>query len=194
MPDATDTLFVNERFEDHKRLAGVRFSQCTFANVSFKDAELFECHFSGCVFEGCYFRRTEFRDTHFPASRFIDCEFIKPVIIDSSFGHTRFFGTVIPYNALESSLPGQANVCRDLTVDLAVQAAAQGRDREARAYRLVSIGKHEEALWRGVRWTDPYAQAHYPSDLQRLTALLRFLASKSNGLLWGYGESLSGGY
>ena len=45
---ADDTLFVDQRF-DRGELTGTRFQYCTFANVSFKNATLTECHFSGCV-------------------------------------------------------------------------------------------------------------------------------------------------
>jgi hypothetical protein len=189
MADANDTLFANQRF-DGDQLIGVRFSQCTFANVSFKDATLRDCHFSGCVFEGCYFRATAIRETHFPASRFIDCEFVKPVISDSGFGYSRFLRSVIPYQSLDGSLPGQANVCRDLTASLSVEAGALGRDRDAREYRLKSIEMKELALWRGFTWADQYSEDHYPTDLQRLAALVRFLLSKANGAVWGYGESI----
>jgi Pentapeptide repeats (9 copies) len=189
MENATDTLFVNQRFED-KALAGTRFSHCTFANISFKGATLRDCHFSGCVFEGCYFRGTTIRETHFPATRFIDCEFVKPVISDSGFGYTRFVGGAIPFRSLDGSLPGRSNVCRVLTAELAVQAAALGWDRDAREYRLKSIEMSEDALWRGVRWADDYSQRHYPTDFQRVAALGRWTLSKTSGLLWGYGESI----
>jgi hypothetical protein len=189
MEDASDTLFVNQRF-DGDGLVGIRFSQCTFANVSFKDVTLRDCHFSACVFEGCYFRGTTIRETHFPASRFVDCEFTKPVILDSGFSYSRFRGSVIPYQSLEGSLPGQANVCRDLTASLAVEAGVLGRDRDARGYRLKSIEMNELALWRGVTWADQYSEDHYPSDLQRVAALVRFLLSKASGAVWGYGESI----
>ncbi len=192
MPDAEDTLFVNQRFETPAgRLEGVRFSQCTFANISFKDAHLVDCHFSGCVFERCYFRATTIRESHFPATRFIDCEFHKPNILDSGFGFARFDGTFISYAYLEPSFPAQANVCRDLAGALAVQATAAGREGEARKYRLKSIKEGERALWRGARWTDDYAKSHFPTDLQRIGAVTRLVGSKVNGLLWGYGEVIS---
>jgi hypothetical protein len=189
MADADDTLFANQRFERSAgRLEGVRFSQCTFANISFKDADVVDCHFSGCVFERCYFRGTTIRESHFPATRFIDCEFHKPSILDSGFGFARFDRTFIPYAYLEPSFPAQANVCRDLAGALAVQAAAGGQEREARKYRLKSIKEGERALWRGARWTDAYAKSHFSTDLQRIGAVVRLVGSKTNGLLWGYGE------
>jgi Pentapeptide repeats (9 copies) len=189
MVDADDTLFANQRF-DGNALSGVRFTQCTFANVSFKDVTLRDCHFSGCVFESCYFRRTTIRETHFPASRFIDCEFSKPVISDSGFGYSRFERSVVPYQSLNGSLPGQPNVCRDLTASLAIEAEALGRDRDAHDYRLKSIEMREHALWRGFTWADEYSAQHYPTDLQRFAALARFSLSRASGAVWGYGESI----
>jgi len=189
MPGQDDVLFVNQRFDGGK-LADARFSHCTFANVSFKDASLLNCHFTACVFEGCYFRDTKVMECFFPASRFIDCEFVKPLLTNSNFGYARFVRTLIPYTAMEASFPVQANVCRELASNLAVQAVALGNHLDARRYRLKSIAKREEALWRAVRWADDYSQRHYPSDLMRIEAFLQLVLSKLNGVLWGYGESV----
>ena len=188
-PALDDTLFINQRF-DAEVLVDARFTHCTFANISFKSAKLINCYFVDCVFEGCYFRNTEIRESNFPACRFIDSEFVKPIIVESDFGYVRFIRSAIPYDSLESSLPGRANVCYDLTAALAIQAALLGRDADARRYRLKSIEKREEALWRGVRWSDDYARSHYPTDFQRVGALTTLVISKLNGFLWGYGESM----
>jgi hypothetical protein len=189
MTEQEDVLFVNQRF-DGQTLRDIRFSHCTFANVSFKNASLVECDFLDCVFEGCYFRNTQIRNSRFPACHFIACEFVKPLIVDSMFGYSRFDRTLLPYSSIESSLPGPANVCHSLTSGLAVQAASLGHDADARSFRLKSIAKREEALWMAVRWADDYSRTHYPTSLERLSALAQLALSRVNGFLWGYGESM----
>jgi uncharacterized protein YjbI with pentapeptide repeats len=145
---AADTLYANQRF-DRKSLANAHFEHCTFANISFLDADLRDCHFRACVFEGCYFRGTTIHECHFPASRFIDCEFSKPRIFASGFQYTRFARSVPDFVVLEPSLPGEPNLCRDVCANLANEARALGREREARQYRLREIHEHER-LFDGV--------------------------------------------
>jgi hypothetical protein len=183
----TDTLFIDERFEDKKQLTGVRFEHCTFANISFKGATLRDCHFKACVFEGCYFRETTLRDCHFPASRFVDCEFPKPSIFGCGFQYTRFRRTAPEFGLMEPNLPGEPNLCRDLCQNLATEAAALGHEREARRYRLRGIQEHEEFLRRGYRWSDDYSESHFPG-LQRVLAFVALCWSRLNGWLWGHGE------
>lgn len=186
--DTRDTAFINQRF-DGQALAGVRFEHCTFANVSFLNARLSDCHFSNCVFERCYFRKTKLTECHFPASRFVACEFAKPTIFACGFQHTRFERSVPSFNTMESNLPGEPNLCRDLCANLASEAAVLGKEREARSYRLEAIRMHEEALRRGYRWSDAYSRDHFP-ELQRVTAFVRLSGSKVNGWIWGHGEYL----
>ena len=184
--DSDDVLFIDQRFEDQE-IRGVRFSQCTFANVSFKNSKLIDCHFSGCVFEGCYFRGAKLSECHFPASRFIECEFTKASVYACGFGTTRFQRTAPRFSILEASLPGEANLRRDVCQNIASEASALGFERDARRYRLASIRANEQALWRGFLWADEYSESHYPG-FERLTALGGYLFSRLNGILWGHGE------
>lgn len=184
--DSDDVLFIDQRFEG-KELRGVSFRQCTFANVSFKGSRLIDCHFSACVFEGCYFRGAKLKECHFPASRFIACEFTKANVYACGLGTTRFQRTAPRFSILEASLPGEANLRRDLCQNLASEAAAFGFERDARRYRLESIRANEQALWRGFLWADAYSENHYPG-FERLMALIAYLFSRLNGALWGHGE------
>ena len=186
MGKVEDALFSNQRF-DSEKLSDAHFHQCTFANVSFKSAELTACHFSACVFEGCYFRGTKLKECDFPASRFVNCEFPKVQIFSSGFSTTRFRDSALDFDLLEASLPGAANLRRDLCQNLATEAAALGREREARSYRLCAIEAEEEALRRGYRWSDDYSRTHFP-EWERPKAFLKLCISRIGGWLWGHGE------
>ena len=186
LADSEDTLFSNQRF-DAEELSGVHFHHCTFANVSFKSSKLTACHFSACVFEDCYFRNTKLKECDFPASRFIDCEFPKVHIFSCGFDNARFRGSALDFGLLEASLPGAANLRRDLCRNLATEAAALGHEREARRYRLCAIAAEEEALRRGYRWSDDYSRSHYP-EWERPKAFFKLCLSRMGGWLWGHGE------
>ena len=184
-----DTAFVNQRFDGQKLVAG-RFAHCTFANVSFLEADLRDCYFTNCVFERCYFRRTKIHSCHFPASRFVGCEFVKPQVHGCDFRNARFERSVLSFAAMEPNLPGEPNLCRDLCNNLAIEAGSSGFERDARRYRLEAIRMHEEALRRGYRWSDDYSKSHYP-EFQRVSAFIRLTGSRLNGAIWGHGEYLS---
>jgi hypothetical protein len=184
-----DTAFVNQRFDDAE-LSGARFEHCTFANVSFLNTRLDDCHFLNCVFEGCYFRKTRLTECHLPASRFIDCEFVKPRIFACGFQYTRFQRSAPRFIEVESSLPGEPNLCRELCHNLATEASVLGNENEARQYRLRAIREREEELRRGYRWSDSYSESHYP-ELERVRAFLELCVSRLNGWLWGHGEYLT---
>lgn len=64
-----------------------------------------------------------------------------------------------------------------------------GFTKEARNYRLQSIKAQESHLWAAVRSASSWYQNHY-LGIRRWGALISLLASKANGLLWGYGERL----
>jgi hypothetical protein len=184
-----DVLFINERF-DEKELDGgdhSRYKHCTFANISFKDATLSNLNFVDCVFVGCYFRRTTISGCRFPASRFIECDFAKPGIFDCSFAYAQFNGSPIEYDYICASIKGEHNLRHDLAANLAQEAEAAGRLKDARAFRLDAIAAREAYLRAGFRHETDYYRRKF-QGLEQLTARIAYWTSRANGFIWGYGE------
>ena len=181
-----DRLFAAQRL-DGSKVTRKRFHHCTFANISFKDVELTGCEFLDCAFIGCYFRKSQIRDCRFPGSKFLGCEFPRVSVQSCDFRYTSFDGCLIPFSEMEYNLPSEPNLQQELTATLAHASEMLGFTKEARAYRLQSIKAQESHLWAAVRSSSSWYRDHY-QGVRRWGALVSLLASKINGLLWGYGE------
>jgi hypothetical protein len=72
--------------------------------------------------------------------------------------------------------------------NLASEAEKAGNGSEARAYRLAAIGAHEQHLLSAARAQTQYYRDHFPNSLDRVEAGWRYVLSRLNGVLWGYGE------
>ncbi len=184
-----DRLFAAQRL-DGSKVTCKHFRHCTFANVSFKDVELSHCEFMDCTFIGCYFRMSRIRDCRFAGSKFHGCQFPRVSVQSCDFRYASFDGCLIPYSEMEYNLPSEPNLRRELTAILAHASEMLGLTKEARNYRLQSIKAQESHLWAAVRSASSWYQNHYPG-IRRWGALISLLASRTNGLLWGYGERWS---
>jgi hypothetical protein len=161
---------------------------CTFANVSFLRSMLEDVRFSACVFEACYFRETTFNTCRFSGTRFLDCDFVRPNIVGCDFSYARFSGCFPPSHEMEANLPTWHNMRQAVASNLSSEAAKAGNGSEAREYLLKAIRAHEKHLLAAATAQTKYYQDHFPTSLDRLAAWSRYLLSRLNGYLWGYGE------
>jgi hypothetical protein len=88
---------------------------------------------------------------------------------------------------MEHNLPSEPNLREELTAVLAHASEMLGLTKEAREYRLQSIMAHESHLGAAVLAKSSWYKDHY-TGFRRFKALIKLVASKTNGLLWGYGE------
>jgi hypothetical protein len=186
-PVVSGALFEADRV-DAKRFEGIRFEHCTFANVSFKEAELVSCTFENCAFIDCYFRLATLDSSRFLGSKFINCDFPKPSFRQCSFVYVEFRDCYVPYAEFEASLPPEPNLWRVLAENLAREAEAAGASGDARRYRLQAYRAYERYLWNGLLGADAWSRAHFPSLPERTLAGLRLIGRWINRLIWGYGE------
>ena len=184
--DYKDVLIAAERL-DGRALVGYRFTHCTFANMSFKEAELIGSQFEHCVFVGCYFRKTRIRDCSFVGTRFIACDYANVSVHSSDFRYAHFDGCVIPYTKLQHSQPSEPNLREQLSRILSLAAEATGASREARQYRLIAIAALQQHLAAGVWGDNTWYRDHY-QGARRIRAALQLMAIKINGFVWGHGE------
>jgi hypothetical protein len=182
----TDKMIAAQRL-DGKVLKGRHFNHCTFANVSFKEAQLTDSEFNDCTFVNCYFRRSQVRNCRFVGSKFYGCEFPRIALQSCDFRYAAFFACAVPYGEMEHNLPSEPNLREELAAGMAVAADERGWTRHAKDYRLAAIGAREEHLAAAVRSNSTWYIDHYPS-WRRVGACIQLVASKLNGWLWGYGE------
>jgi hypothetical protein len=186
-PVVSDALFEAERV-DEQTIEGVRFEHCTFANVSFKETRLISCTFENCAFIDCYFRMAVLESSRFLGCKFISCDFPRAAFRQCSFVYSQFRSCFVPYAVFEPSLPGEANLRRLLSDNLAREAEAAGATNDARLYRLRAYEALEQYLWGGLVGADKWSREHFPGLPDRAVAGLRLVGRWVNRIVWGYGE------
>lgn len=184
---AVGKLFAAQLLD--KALAeGVHFEHCTFANVSFKEAELSRCLFRNCAFVDCYFRETKVANCKFEACKFEDCKFVRPHFLDTGFVFPEFRGCHIPFKFFCASLPLDPGFRHAIADELARESSTAGELGDARRYRLVGEEAFERHQW-NLAWASGgryYEKPRPPRD--RVEAGVKWAGRKFNRHLWGYGE------
>jgi Pentapeptide repeats (9 copies) len=183
----SDALFQADRV-DKQVFEGARFSNCTFANVSFRDASLLSCTFENCAFIDCYFRRSVIDSSRFLGCKFVTCDFPKTSFRQVTFVYPQFRDCSIPYDDVEASLPSEPNLRRQMADNLAREAEAAGATRDARSYRLQADRALERYLWNGATGADQWSRDHFPGLADRSLAAVRVIGRWANRFVWGYGE------
>jgi len=181
-----DVVFAADRLDGVTIELGI-FGHCAFANISFKGAELRDCHFIDCIFVGCYFRKTLISGCKFDGCRFIDCDFPKTRVQRSSFAFPRFSGCFISFEEMRPNLPSEPGLRVIAANELAREAQAAGETNDARLYRIAALRAHEKHLWAGFRASTSWYKERY-DVLARLRSGAAWLASQVNRLVWGNGE------
>ena len=183
---AENMLFAAEK-RDGELLEAVEFAHCTFANVSFKDAQLKQCRFVNCAFLNCYFRKTIIQGSTFLGCKFISCEFPKVTVQSSDFKYSKFSQCHIAFDELEHSLPREPNLREELCHELSMASDSIGDNRDARRFRLKAIEARTEHLTAAVLGRSNWYETHY-AGLRKVTAFGDLVGHWLNGIVWGHGE------
>jgi uncharacterized protein YjbI with pentapeptide repeats len=173
---------------DGKLILGAKYSNSTFANISFLQAKLRHGTFRNCVFVECYFRRTDIRNSSFIGCKFINCNFGHVIIRDCDFRYAEFRGTAPAFSEITHSAPQQANLKHELFDALSRASEDMGNRIDARRYRLAGIEALNKHLSAAVRAESTWYAEHF-DVLGRIGAALTLLWHRFNRLLWGHGES-----
>jgi hypothetical protein len=75
-----------------------------------------------------------------------------------------------------------------MAANLASEADAAGDGKESRKYLLMALKENEQHLLTAFKAPTQYYEDHFPTSIDRWWALFRFVLSRTNGFLWGYGE------
>lgn len=186
---AADCTFSDARL-DGRTICNADYRHCTFVDASFMHTTLRNCQFLHCIFLGCYFRRATLRNCTFTGCRFYDCQFPYVNLHGCDFRYSQFKSCQVPFSEMEDSLPRPPNLREQLCRNLAIQSADLGLSDETRRYRRLEVAAREEHLWKAITSDSDWYQSHFTGQ-RKLRALLQWLWSKVNGLLWGYGERLT---
>lgn len=169
---------ANESFKQHL------FSQVYAKGITFRDVS-----FEQIVFTGCYFRNCRFINCDFTGASMKECNFRGATFTNCKFRYTTWEKTFLDEQFLESCLPSEENLSRDLVRALRVNFAQIGNYaavNRAAALEVALTGSH---LYNAAYSNQSYYRNKY-KGLDRAKHALGHLKWKALDLLWGNGESL----
>lgn len=150
-----------------------------FKDVVFKQSNILSCYFRNCRFIDCDFTGVLFKESNFIGSQFENCK----------FHYTFWDKTIVDEAILNTCLPPEENLARDLVRALRVNFAQIGNYdavNKAAAIEVKLTGKH---LFNAAYSKQGYYRKKY-KDWDRVQMCFRHASWKALDLLWGNGESL----
>jgi hypothetical protein len=151
----------------------------TFKGVVFKQSNILSCYFRNCRFIDCDFTGVLFKESNFIGSQFENCKFL----------YSFWDKTIVDEAILNTCLPSEDNLARDLVRSLRVNFAQIGNHEavnKAAAIEVKLTGKH---LYNAAYSKQSYYRNKY-KGWDRAWMCLRHASWKALDLLWGNGESL----
>ena len=184
---------IASQFFDEKTIEKKAFSHCYFSNISFKKSMLRSLTFKNCRFFNCYFKETILSNCKFTGCKFIDCNFRK---IQSSLGNTKnifsysiFKDCYLKYEFMLKCLPEEPNISREVIQNLEDESYKSGSYDEYLKYKYKRIHINENHLKSAFSRKHDWYKQNFSRSESYISGL-KFLCSKTEGLVWGYGEKL----
>ncbi len=170
---------VRDESFTQKSLSRIYAVRRTFVDVSFKQSELVNCYFRNCRFIRCDFTGALISSSNFRGSQYEDCK----------FHYSTWQHTFLDAEFLDSCLPSEENLARDLVRTLRVNFGHIGdypAVNKAASLEVALTGQH---LFNATYSKQSYYRSKY-KGLSRIYSGLRHLRWKALDLLWGNGESI----
>lgn len=179
--ELSDLLIIsdpsNYSFEQ-KVLSRVYAVEKTFDNISFKQSAIINCYLRKCTFIKCNFTGANIKESYLRGAKFINCQ----------FSYSTWEKTQVDDDILESCLPSEENLARDLVRSLRVNFAQIGNHdaiNKAASIEVKLTGAH---LFNAAYSKQSYYRDKYKS-LYRAKHIFLHAKWKFLDLLWGNGES-----
>ena len=183
-----------KRLIEHKEFEGAvrdqNFSQCElsrvygvkviFVNISFKQSDISRCYFRNCRFIRCDFTGANIRESTFNGSQFDDCD----------FKYTTWEKTHIDEQFLESCLPSEENIARDLVRSLRVNFSQIGNYIAVNRAISIEVRLAGQHLYNAAYSQQSYYRSKY-RGLLRVRKSFEHARWKALDMLWGNGESIA---
>lgn len=167
-----------ESFVQHQ-LTRVHAVGRTFTEVDFKQSVIQSCYFRNCSFIRCDFTGAQIKDTNLKGSTFSDCKFL----------YTTWEKTMLEEEFLESCLPAEENLARDLVRSLRVNFSQTGNYEavnRAAAIEVQLTGRH---FYNAAYSRQSYHRRKY-RGWDRVKLAAKHAQWKLLDLVWGNGESI----
>ena len=181
-----------EKIEDQEFSAGLRDTDMsrkeltrvfavaqTFVGVSFKQCVFISSYFRNCKFIRCDFTGANIKDSNFKGAQFEEC----------GFKYTTWEKTWLDERFLDTCLPSEENLARDLVRSLRVNFAQVGNYEAVNKAASIEVKLTGQHLYNAAYSRQSYYRAKY-KGAARFSHALQHLQWKSLDLLWGNGESI----
>lgn len=181
-----------ERIEDKDLPAGLRDTDLSrkelcrvsavnqvFTAVTFKQCVFSACYFRNCRFVRCDFTGADIKESNFRGAQFDEC----------IFKYTTWEKTLIDERFLDTCLPSEENLARDLVRSLRVNFSQIGNYEAVNKAASIEVQLTGQHLYNAAYSRQSYYRAKY-KGLDRVKHALQHLRWKSLDLLWGNGESI----
>lgn len=176
-------FFGKVRNEDFSKREFVR----VFAvNVIFVDVKFNQCEFSRCYFRNCRLIRCDFtgsniKESNFRGSQFEECKFL----------YTTWEKTYLDERFLNTCLPSEDNLARDLVRSLRVNFSQIGNYEAVNKAASIEVSLTGQHLFKAAYSRESYYRGKEKyNGWSRLVYIYEHLLWKVLDLLWGNGESI----
>lgn len=187
LKEHTKLIIENEEFYDEirgedysvRRLSRVFAKGVAFTDVSFKQCDFANCYFRNCRFIRCDFTGATIKESNFRGAQFEGCD----------FRYTSWEKTILDEHFLDTCLPSEENLARDLVRSLRVNFAQIGNYdavNKAASMEVSLTGKH---LYNAAYSGQSYYRSKY-KGLSRISSAIGHAQWLILDLLWGNGESI----
>lgn len=183
---------INERPDEAFNKRSLTINQSTFSQMGFKKSKINNSDLSHNIFINCYFKDAKFENVNLTGSKFINCTFDNIVLINCDFRYSTFKDCYITFKDMLPNLPNLPsfhNVRWRLCTNLALECLKNGDSENYKLYFYEEKKASEKHYWEMFVKKEAYYRKKYGS-WDSLVGLFKFLTSKVNKFMWGYGENL----
>jgi uncharacterized protein YjbI with pentapeptide repeats len=150
-----------------------------FTDVVFKQCNITSSYFRNCRFIRCDFTGAIFKDTNLRGSQFEECKFV----------YTTWEKTLLDETFLETCLPSEENLARDLVRSLRVNFSQVGNYEAVNKAASIEVKLTGQHLFNAAYSKQSYYRSKY-KGFTRVQYGFRHAKWKALDLLWGNGESV----
>lgn len=162
-----------------RRLSHVFAVDVAFFDVSFKQCDFANCYFRNCRFIRCNFTGATIKESNFRGSQFEEC----------NFRYTSWEKTILGEHFLDTCLPSEENLARDLVRSLRVNFSQIGNYEAVNKAASIEVSLTGQHLYNAAYSRQSYYRGKYKGWSQ-ISHALGHARWKALDLLWGNGESV----
>ncbi|PTQ64635.1 pentapeptide repeat protein [Nitrosomonas oligotropha] len=162
-----------------RRLSHVFAVDVAFFDVNFKQCDFANSYFRNCRFIRCNFTGATIKDSNFRGSQFEEC----------NFRYTSWEKSILDEHFLDSCLPSEENLARDLVRSLRVNFSQIGNYDAVNKAASIEVSLTGQHLYNAAYSRQSYYRSKY-KGWARISNAISHARWKTLDLLWGNGESI----